>query len=575
MSAQTGSRLMVVVFSTLALSIPALAQSDTVSVRLYSLHVEHRVKLIARSGKLAWKSCEQCAIAEANELTIEAAGQAFKVQAKEVTAKKLLVSGDYRLLPESGLSFSLHAPLQVTRGDDQLQIIAALPLEDYVAAVLAGESGSFKNSESLKAMAVAVRSYALHFRPRHQGFDFCDSTHCQAMNFKGVGPQAREAVEATRGQVLFYDNAPAATFYHQNCGGMIAAAREAWPDHQEPYLKLHADPYCLRATPLPWRAEISRAQLQAILREQGFDVRAGWATMEVVSRTPSGRALKVAFRGSGGSPQVVSASSLRFAIGRSMGWNLVRSEVYEVETTSQSVIFKGHGAGHGVGLCQTGAEQMATEGKSYREILAFYYPGTALRTNAAAIAWQKRDSERLEMMSVEPDKDAETFDAAQKALAAAESELGWKLNFKVRLKVYPTIDAYRDGAGQPGWIAAFTRGHTISLQPPAVLKQKSALDSTLRHEFTHLLIEQRSGPSTPVWFREGLVLYFSDARHNFEPVLMKQAEIEAALGHPEDHASLQRAYAAARTRVAEMIRQNGKETVFGWLSSGLPEQMGR
>src|SRR5262249_16501358 len=116
-------------------------------------------------------------------------------------------------------------------------------------------------------------------------------------------------------------------------------------------------------------------------------------------RSPSGRALKLAFRGGGDqqhgradSSKLISASSLRFAIGRTLGWNQVRSDLYEVETFADSVIFSGRGAGHGVGLCQAGAEEMAKEGKTYRQILAFYYPGAALGQTAAGLAWHKRDS---------------------------------------------------------------------------------------------------------------------------------------------------------------------------------------
>ena len=149
-----------------------------------------------------------------------------------------------------------------------------------------------------------------------------------------------------------------------------------------------------------------------------------------------------------------------------------------------------------------------------------------------------------------------------------ESDLGWGLESKTQLNVYPTLDAYRDATVQPGWIAAFTRGHVISLQPLATLQQKSVFESTLRHEFIHLLVETRAHPSTPLWFREGLVVYLSDPRSNFKPVQMKEDAIKAALEHPEDRQRLQRAYDAARTKIAQMIQQNGRETVLQWLSSG-------
>jgi stage II sporulation protein D len=213
---------------------------------------------------------------------------------------------------------------------------------------------------------------------------------------------------------------------------------------------------------------------------------------------------------------------------------------------------------------------MAKEGMNYRQILAFYYPGASLGASAKGVKWQTRDTDRFQMLSVQPEEDVAVLHVAETILPALESDLGWKLDFKPQLKVYPTLDAYRDSTGQPGWIAAFTRGHSISLQPLATLQKKSALESTLRHEFTHLLIEKRAQAGTPLWFREGLALYLADANHNSEPVQMTETQIEQTLEKPQDRPTLERAYAAAKTKVAQMVQQNGRDTVLVWLANGLP-----
>jgi stage II sporulation protein D len=560
------SAWMLVVMLTLPLH--GLAESKSVRVRLFSLHPEHRLKLTATSGSLFWKTCEQCEERNAFELDVEANA--------ELGSNRLLVRGNYRLSPENGLGFSAAFPLELKNGSHVLSVVGIVPLEDYVAAAVAGESGSFKNVESLKAMAVAVRSYASHFGARHEieGYDFCDSTHCQALNFQRIGAQARAAANSTRGELLWFDGVVAATFYHQNCGGAIADASEAWPAIHEPYLKQHADSYCIRATPLPWRAQFDCEKLGAALRQQGLNVPEHWDMLEIVSRSSSGRALKLAFHQGTRPPQMISASSLRFAIGRAFGWNQVRSDLYETSTAGDAVIFNGRGAGHGIGLCQAGAEEMAREGKSYRQILAFYYPGTAVAGDAKTPAWQKLERGRMLLLTTQPDQDSDVLRLGEFLLSSLESELGWKLQSKVQFKVYPSIDAYRDFAGQPGWIAAFTRGHTISLQPLAILKQKSILESTLRHELTHLLLESRAHAPTPLWFREGLVLYFANPNSSAiqGPVNMRDAEIEAALQHPEDRQSVERAYTAARARVAQLINGNGRDTVLQWLSTGLENE---
>ena len=552
----------------------AFAQATNLTVRLYTLHAEKRVRLSARAGTLKWKTCETCLSHDAPELTVEAGDESLRIAGVAVAnppPKTVLIEGDYRIEPSEGLRVTAAFPLQIKAGHSDLTLLLSVPLEDYVAAALAGESGSFEQAESMKAMAVAIRTYAVRFRPRHQnaGFDFCDNTHCQTLNFAGIGAKARAAAQATRGEMLWYDSLPAATFYHQNCGGSVASAAETWPDLKAPYLSAHQDPYCVRGSPLPWKAQLDRRRFEKALRDQGLAVPEGWNTVTVASRTPSGRAQKLAFRLSSGNPWMVSASSVRFAIGRAFGWNEVRSDLYELETTPGSVIFSGRGGGHGVGLCQAGAEEMARQGKSYREILSFYYPGTALgKTAANGLQWKKRESDLVEFLSTQPEADEEAFTLAGKILPALQSELGWALEFKPQIRVYPSLDAFRNSTGRPGWVAAFTRGRIVSLQPLATLRSRSGVEPTLRHELAHLLIEARAHARTPLWFREGLVLYFAD-HTSHEPVTMNEAAMEAAFEHPEDRQRVERAYAAARTRVEKMVRENGKERVLEWLKQGL------
>lgn len=576
--------LLALVFLFFAPGPSVFAQNNTVKVRIYSLHVEKRLKVTARTGDLVWKNCQQCVKQHAAMLEVEASGQKLAINGEVAQTETILVEGDYRLEPSEGVTLALIFPLEIKSVRGSLKVLLALPLEDYVTAVLAGESGAFQHAESLKAMAVAVRTYAARFRRRHasEGFDFCDSTHCQTLNFKGITTQVHDAAIATRGEMLWYQGSLAATFYHQNCGGTLAAVQESWPDLAAPYLKMQNDPYCVRGAPLLWKAQIGRKQLEEALKAQGLAIPPAWGSLEIVSRSASGRASKLAFRpehgntsATSGDPQptnsqLISASTLRFAIGRALGWNQVRSDLYDVQTTRDYVSFTGRGAGHGIGLCQAGAEEMAKEGQNYRQILAFYYPGAVPSVNAHGLPWQKRPGNRFEMLSTQPEQDAAVLQLADSTLPTVESELGWKLNFTPQIKVYPTLDAYRDATGQPGWIAAFSRGYSISLQPLAVLKSKSILESTLRHELIHLLVESRAHAGTPLWFREGLVLYFAGSKQNLTPTQMSAAAMEKALLRTNERRELERAYAAARTKIAQMIGQNGKQTVLLWLTSGLP-----
>jgi len=559
------------IFLVLLLQCAAASAQTSITVRLYSLHAEHRLRIMSRTGDFKYRSCSTCPALSAKELVVQLSGQQLKIEGGP-SVPLLLVDGNYRIEPDQGLRAELSAPLQLKATPDSIVVIATVPLEDYVAAALQGESAVFHQPESRKAMAVAIRTYAVHFRGRHhsEGFDLCDSTHCQALNFAGPSAAVRAAVEATRGELLWYNAEPAATYYHQDCGGTLAAGNEAWPDLQAPYLKTHADPYCIRGKALVWRAEFSHADLDQALRSQGFTLPVNWTGLQITNRSASGRALRLIFTGRGPAASI-SASSLRFAIGRAFGWNRVRSDLYEIEIEGDQIIFHGRGAGHGVGLCQAGAEQMAAEGKSYRQILNFYYSGATLGVSARDLAWQQRQSTHFQLLSTQPDQDSSILAEAETALRSAQTEAGWSVTFTPQLRVFPTLDAYRNTTGQPGWVAAFTRGHTISLQPLSVLRSKSALQSTLRHELLHLLLESHARADTPLWFREGLALFLSDPDRRENPINMGASEIEACLEHPSSRESLERCYAAAETRVAQLVEQNSRETVLQWLTTGLPQ----
>jgi stage II sporulation protein D len=167
--------------------------------------------------------------------------------------------------------------------------------------------------------------------------------------------------------------------------------------------------------------------------------------------------------------------------------------------------------------------------------------------------------------------DALLLPIAERILKEDEDAIGWKASAGVRLQVYATLDSYRDATGQPGWVAASTRGKTIRLQPLAELQKRSIVESTLRHELFHVLVEAKAKAATPVWFREGIVLFLSNAQGGAAgDTAMSDEQMEAVLRQPLNREEVQRAYAAARGRVAAMVQERGKETVLGWLSGGIP-----
>ena len=543
---------------------PASAFPQDVRVQLYTARPPESLELRATQGDLRWRTCPDCAETTAHELTVAATD--------ETAGADVYVTGHYELVPATGPPFASSHPARIARHEGHLSITVTLPLEEYVAAVLTAESGDFQNAESRKAMAVVARAYATRFRGQHskEGFDFCDTTHCQAFGWKTPPAAIQAAVNATRGEVLRYDGKVAATFYHQNCGGTTASAAEAWPGVSEAYLTSHADPYCAARGALTWESAIRVADLSRALRANGLASPQGWNAIEIVSRSKSGRVDLLRLTGGSGGAARISASTFRFAVDRALGWEKIRSNFFEVRNLGEDIVFSGRGSGHGVGLCQVGAEEMAREGKSYSEILGFYYPGTQLASPSPATAWQKRSAEHVELLSTQPDADAALLPTAEKILREDEQATGWSAA-RVRLQIYPTLDAYRDTTGQPGWVAASTRGSTIRLQPLKELEKRGIVESTLRHEIFHVLVEEKARAGIPLWFREGIVLFLADQNpHPPQSPALSDDEMEAVLRRPVDRAQVQKAYIAAEGRVASLVQQHGKEIVLGWLRLGIP-----
>lgn len=554
---------------------PVAARAQDVRVGLFTLHPPASATIRAVSGELHWRTCASCKEKSGASISVRASGERLTIAGAD-GATELRLTGNYRIESGELPAINLHFPLRVEAREDHLSLSVTMPQEEYVAEVLAAEASDSWKDEALKAMAVAVRTYATRFRGAHEkdGFDFCDTTHCQVVRWNAKNPRARAAAEATQGEILQFDGAPARTYYHQNCGGMVAASNEIWPDIYATYLRGHTDPYCVVSGDLKWESAIALADVDAALRAAALSPPKGWTDIEIAGRSASGRAQKLRLGGGAADDFLISASTFRYAVSRSLGWNRIRSDLFEVRTEGDRAVFFGRGAGHGVGMCQTGAEEMAVEGKDYREILDFYYPGTQLAKQSAAAQWQKRSSDHFELETTAPEQDESVLPVAEKLLAEEEKIVGWDVSFRVQLKVFATMDAYRDQTGQPGWVAASTRGRVIRLQPLATLKSKGVLESTLRHELLHLLVEERARAGTPVWFREGLVLYLSNApaRESADDSMTLE-QMEAILEKSQKRDEVEKAYAAARARVASLVREHGKETVLGWLIRGIPRSI--
>jgi stage II sporulation protein D len=447
--------------------------------------------------------------------------------------------------------------------------IVELPAEKYVAAVLAGETSTFRSEEGRKAMAVDARTYAAYTRGRHaaEGFDFCATTHCQRADLRGITPDALRAADATAGELLWFKGKPALSVYSRDCGGETANVTDLWPDIHAPYLLTQSDPYCIRHGATAWSWTASTDEIGSILRAAGLNVPDHLERIVITEHARSYRARTLELIARERSV-ALSAGSLRLAVGRSLGWNKLRSDRYEIESYGNRVCFRGTGQGHGIGLCQDGADEMGVERHSYREILAFYYPGAVLsRTAGESLHWSQLSGEHVKLLSTDSNHDRAVLPLARALLREMPAPFPVP---RVTIRVYPDLDAFRNATGEPGWVAARTSGSNIDLQPLAILQARGVLRSTLRHELLHVAIESNATPGLPLWFREGLVEYLADDRTS-APAAAQVSD--ADLAQREDQARARAAYAQARQRVAILVGRYGQGAVLGWVKRGLPAEV--
>jgi len=288
-----------------------------------------------------------------------------------------LTGGAWRAADDEPLrvdGMRVRGAVEVERVDQGLRVVNEVPLEAYVAGTVGREVYSYWSAETLKAQAVVTRTYALHERGlrRRRAFDVFGGTRGQV--YGGVDAEnaaVLAATHATRGEYLAWDSRPILAVFHSASGGQTASSEEVW-GRAAPYLVSLPVENEEDSPDTYWRASVSGTTLGRALATLGLDI-GPVREVEVVERTPSGRALRVAVRGAGGDSKL-GARDLRSALGE----NVIRSTLFEIRPASDGFVFVGSGHGHGVGMSQWGAEAMARRGAGYRHILATFFPGTEL-----------------------------------------------------------------------------------------------------------------------------------------------------------------------------------------------------
>jgi stage II sporulation protein D len=264
---------------------------------------------------------------------------------------------------------SYSGDIEVWKGKSGLYLINEVPLEAYVEGVVKAETGKDWAMEALKAQAVVVRTYAVFQKLKNSDRKFHVTSTVLHQLYKGLNSDTvvSSAVRQTKGEILTYNGSPIEAFYHSTCGGRTEEPQEVF-GKSYPYLKsvrasCKLSPYSI------WARKIPLAEI-----EQAIGVK-GIKDIKIKSYTATGRVKELAFI-SNPDNKIIKATELR----KSLGWKRLPSTNFTLRIEKDSVFLEGKGYGHGVGLCQWSALEMAKQGKTYKEILSYFYPGTTIET---------------------------------------------------------------------------------------------------------------------------------------------------------------------------------------------------
>ena len=306
---------------------------------------------------------------------------------------------------------------------DKIVAINELPVERYLTSVISSEMSATASLEFLKAHAVISRSWLLaqmakrqrqekggasffsfikkddelirwYDRDDHTIFDVCADDHCQ--RYQGITKQSSPAVEqavlATRGQILAYGDEICDTRFSKCCGGQTEEFQYCWEDTPKPYLVSFHDPYCNtndkhilsqvlndfdQETPdfYRWTVEYTQEQLSELINRKLKDDFGIITDLIPLERGKSGRIWKLKIVGTKKTFTIGKELEIR----RALSETHLLSSNFEVQKEGDRFILYGSGWGHGVGLCQIGAAVMGEQGKTYDEILLFYYRNAEIK----------------------------------------------------------------------------------------------------------------------------------------------------------------------------------------------------
>ncbi len=325
-----------------------------------------------------------------------------EVSAGKITiAGRTLESNQALISPDEPHIFSLNGEqyrgklkLIINADSNSFDAINLVPLEPYLAGVLGAEMPDYWELEALKAQAIAARTYCLYIKRRFGQKRHWDVSATQVNQVytgtKAESAQVWDAVNSTHGQVLVCrqsagteDILPA--YYSSVCGGHTENSEHVFGDSFESLRGVDC-PYCKDVAKLDFffwpMVQFDQSDVTARLMQRFPELK---PLGEIVNIKPAkqsdygtfARLTSVELTGSTGKSHFLRAEDLRLAIDPS-GQKLKSTICLIVKWDGKWAFLAGRGWGHGVGMCQHGAEGMARQGKTARAILQHYYPDSKI-----------------------------------------------------------------------------------------------------------------------------------------------------------------------------------------------------
>lgn len=292
--------------------------------------------------------------------------------------------GNYALIEIKRNSWGSSMKLQRTDGDKKprehnddfiikqnngkLTIVNEVYIEHYVAGVVESEAGSKEPKEYYKVQSVICRTYALNNRRRHEaeGFQLCDKVHCQVYHTRSKSnPDILRGTQETIGIVIVDSDINLVTAaFSSNCGGYTCNSEDVWSGYLD-YLRAREDDNCIQEPHSYWRTTMPKDKwLNYLKSKHDYPINDPIAKHAALNYCPDRR--HITFDPDADGQNEIDFTRIRYDL-------KLQSAYFSIENVNDSVILEGHGYGHGVGLCQEGAMNMAKRGIPYDEILHYYY----------------------------------------------------------------------------------------------------------------------------------------------------------------------------------------------------------